>query len=74
MPSHLKPDIGKIPPRGVQDSTDSAGKPQTTSDSASESAAVDPELALLIDRWPKLTAHGKATIMGIIRRAKRKAD
>jgi hypothetical protein len=49
----------------------SSGKSQVVASGAAESAAVDADLAQVITCWSKLTPHAKATIVGILRAARR---
>jgi hypothetical protein len=49
----------------------SSGKSQSPSSGAAESAAVDPNLALIIQGWSRLTAPAKAKVMGIVRASMR---
>jgi hypothetical protein len=62
----------EAPPVGAEHPTKSPETTPTSKNGAAESAAVDPDLALIVKRWTKLTAHAKATIMGIVRASKRK--
>ena len=71
QPSKMFTSSISVPPRGVQDCKKSAGKTQGTGRGAAKSAAVDADLALVIDRWSTLKAHAKVTIMGIVRNAKK---
>jgi hypothetical protein len=40
------------------------------SSGAAESAAVDPELAIVVSAWTNLTGKEKEKIMGIVKRSK----
>jgi hypothetical protein len=62
----------QVPPRGVQVSNKSAEKPQGAGRGAAKSAAFDADLTLVIERWGLLKPHGKITIMGIVRSAKKR--
>jgi hypothetical protein len=64
--------VFSVLPVGTEHLSKSTGNMQLLTSGAAESAALCPDLALVIIRWPKLTPHAKATIMGIARTAKRK--
>jgi len=61
---------GKAPPVGSEHLSESAEETPDTPDGAAESAAADPELAILVKRWASLNAHTKATIIGIVKALK----
>jgi hypothetical protein len=57
----------KAPPLGDELLSKSPGKVTPSAKSAAESAAFSPDLALVVERWPRLTADAKAAILGIVR-------
>lgn len=56
------------PPVGDEHLSESSGKSEVESGGAAESAAVDPDLAAVIDAWTTLTARSRSRIVGIVRK------
>jgi hypothetical protein len=61
----------RAPPIGAELPAKSSEKTTVSKNGAAESAAVDPDLDLIVNRWPILTPHAKATILGMVRKAGR---
>jgi hypothetical protein len=57
----------KAPPVGDEHLSESSGKSDVASSGAAESAAVDSELAIVIDAWDGLTPEMRSAIIGIVR-------
>jgi hypothetical protein len=66
MKKALKNQGLKAPPVGEEHPSESTGKSEVESSGASESAAVDPELAIVIDAWDSLTQDLRSAIVGIV--------
>ena len=55
------------PPVGDEHPSESSGKSNVASSGAPESAAVDPELAIVIDAWDSLGPEMRLAIVDIVR-------
>ena len=57
----------QAPPVGAEHSSESSGKSDVASSGAAESAAVDAELAIVIDAWENLAPDLRSAIIEIVR-------
>jgi hypothetical protein len=62
----------EIPPRGLQPNSDSPETKPGFQDGGAKSGALPADLAIVVNRWPFLTRHAKATILGITRAARQR--
>lgn len=58
----------KAPPVGDEHPSKPSGNPDIASSGAAESAAVDPDLAIVIDAWARLAPNLQSVIVGLIRK------
>ena len=59
----------QAPPVGAEHPSESSGKSDVASSGAAESAAVDAELAIVIDAWESLGPEMRSAIIEIVRTA-----
>ena len=60
-------------PDGTEQQLKSPEKTTVSSSSAAESAAIDAQLAIVIDAWPSIAPHSRSIMVGMARKAIEKA-
>src|SRR4051794_21820839 len=61
--------LAKVLPVGIEPPSKSAENSLDSSSGAAECAAVDHDLALVIEAWAKLGARSRSLILGIVRKS-----
>ena len=61
----------QVAEEGLEHIVESSGKSGSSDKSSAKSDAIaaDPDLALVVERWPKLSQRRKAAILGVVRKA-----